>query len=186
MGKFYRRLLIPGDTLDEYNALLQNNENQGDGESRVMAGPFTCEFENSFTVRVSIMSHPTPHLVAELDNQSGHMVLADDEIAGSLDQEYAFEYSQSVYEFAIGRGANVVLTQRESRRYVDSGGSACPFCKSTELHKHGIKQITDEVVQHVECCNCLAIWQVNYVMTAVNTQPESWTPPLENVVRTPD
>jgi len=62
----------------------------------------------------------------------------------------------------------------DENEYMKSGGSHCPYCKSTSLEGQGSPQIDGaEVTQEIECLNCHKSWHDLYSLTGIFSAKET-------------
>ena len=62
------------------------------------------------------------------------------------------------------------ITREQSEQYVNSGGSRCPLCRSTNIEAEQQAEISsDGAYQNVRCLDCDAEWIDCYVLVAAES-----------------
>lgn len=177
------RLLVPAVDVEAFNAYLQGKrpgEHATNDHGHVME--FSHTFDNGVMVCVGVTAMCT--LTFKLFDNTGHLQVKQvpnrDDIADPLnvEQQYSAWYGHQHYTLLVHRRANDTLTTEAAAAYSVSP-TACPFCRSTEIHQ-GPFEPTDDitlVVSRVACCTCQADWLTRYALDGVDTTPGCWTPP---------
>lgn len=58
------------------------------------------------------------------------------------------------------------LTREQKRKYLQGGGTHCPYCGSDQLDADGITDM-DEATERVRCLTCKKEWHDDYKIVAI-------------------
>jgi hypothetical protein len=64
------------------------------------------------------------------------------------------------------------LTQVQTKAYIASGGTVCPFCGADQLEGDGFDIDNGHVYQEVTCTHCDAEWRDCYRLYRIEQDPE--------------
>jgi hypothetical protein len=65
-----------------------------------------------------------------------------------------------------------VLTNTDIKRYIDTGGSACPFCAGDKFHLGAVRGGTGVCFRDITCLACNEIWREIFHLAELQTPPD--------------
>ena len=180
--KYIKSLLLPGNEITAVEEMIQEGQIPAQDEDLPLGGPYEAVFDNGFKVKIWAINSDPPHVEAILLDDDDNVMVHNDHVDGTIDQDYVFSHSGDTYRLTVTRAANTVLTPQEHALYVERGGVRCPFCGSDDLHTSTIQ--TDAAIAwgRVSCCACAAEWDDQYQLTGIRVE----TLPAANVARQPE